>query len=68
MVQEYKKNENELNYKKKYLCPKLSCDHNKNYCFAHKKLYCSNYYCDDCIKEIKLLKLNRNINEIYIRI
>ena len=63
-MDEEKQKDNDVNYIKKYLCPKYQCtNHEKIYCEKHDILYCAYYYCDDCLKEIKLLKLNRCNNE-----
>ena len=68
-MDEMKENGNDANYIKKNLCPKGLCSHQKNECKKHKVLYCSNYFCDGCLKDIKKPHLKRNIdNEIYIRI
>jgi len=60
-MDEHKENGDDVNYIKKHLCPLALCpNHGKKYCKVHKKSYCSYYFCDGCLKDIKKPQLKRN--------
>lgn len=68
-MNEQKEDVNDVNYIKKHSCPNGLCpNHEKIYCKAHKRFYCLHYFCNGCLKEIKIPKLNRNTDKINIRI
>ena len=58
--EEKKENDYDVNYIKKYLCPKGLCNHEKNKCKEHNKDYCSYYFCDGCLSDLKQPQLKRN--------
>ena len=66
-MDEQKENESDVNYIKNNLCPKALCNHVKNECKAHNKLYCNYYTCDGCLSDLKKPKFKRNKgNEFHI--